>query len=246
MKRLYFILSIFLFSACAELQTVMTQFPMETSQPLTQREVASGLKEALRIGSENAANLLSTPNGFLKDEMVKILLPPEAQTIAKNIKMIPGGTKLVEDVELRLNRAAEDAVKEAAPIFASAIQEMTIADAFGILRGGNTSATSYLKEKTSSRLKALFQPKVKASLDKKLIANLSTNESWNILTGRYNKVAKSIAGQMAGLTPVETKLDAYVTQKALNGLFRKVAIEEQKIRKDPMARVTDLLKRVFG
>nr|WP_320120497.1 DUF4197 domain-containing protein [uncultured Marinifilum sp.] len=247
MKKIFTIIIISLFlSSCAEMQTVLNQYALEQNKPLTSSEVSSGLKEALRVGSVNAANILAAENGFYKDELVKILLPPEAQTISKNLSLIPGGKDLVEKVEIRLNRAAEDAVKQAAPIFASAISEMTIVDAFNILKGENNAATLYLQSKTSDKLKKLFLPKVKASLDKKLLANISTNESWNLLTQNYNKVAGSFAGKIANLKPVNTKLDEYVTDKALQALFLKVANEEKQIRKDPLKRVNNILKRVFG
>jgi hypothetical protein len=247
MKKYLIIILLPLLISCAELQTFVDEYATyEQSKPLTNGEVARGLKEALKIGSVNAANILSIEDGFYKDELVKILLPPEAQTISKNIQLIPGGKDLVDKVVLRLNRAAEDAVKEASPIFASAITEMTIADAFGILKGGDNAATEYLKGKTQGKLKELFLPKVKSSLDKKLVANISTNESWNLLTGSYNKVADSFAGKLANLQTVNTQLDEYVTNKALDALFLKVAEEEKQIRKDPLKRVSQLLKRVFG
>lgn len=245
-KKISIILISFLFASCAELQPFMDQYALTQPQPLTSTDVSYGLKEALKIGSKNASNILSIQDGFYKDELVKILLPPEAQTITKNIKLIPGGNELVEKVILRLNRAAEDAVTEAAPIFVSAITEMTIADAFGILKGENNAATVYLQNKTYSKLQDLFTPKVKASLDKKLVANLSTNESWNLLTQNYNAVADSFAGKLANLETVNTQLDEYVTNKALSALFLKVAEEEKLIRKDPLKRVNDILKRVFG
>ncbi len=228
------------------MQAVLDHYNLEQNKPLSTTEVSNGLKEALKVGSVNAAHILSVKDGFYKDELVKILLPSEAHKILKNISLIPGGKELVEKVEIRLNRAAEDAVKEAAPIFASAITEMTIADAFGILKGNDDAATQYLKNKTSDKLKDLFMPKVKASLDKKLIANISANESWSLLTSNYNKIAVSFAGQLANLELVNTKLDNYVTQKALDALFLKVAEEEKQIRKDPLKRVSNILKRVFA
>ena len=245
-KKIYIFLIGFIFVSCAELQPLIDQYAIIQEKPLSSSEVSFGLKEALKVGSINASNILSIKDGFYKDELVKILLPPEAQTITRNISLIPGGKDLVDKVEIRLNRAAEDAVKEASPIFASAISEMTIADAFGILKGGDNAATNYLKSKTSSKLKDLFLPKVSSSLDKKLIANISTNESWHLLTGNYNKVADSFAGKIANLQPVNTKLDEYVTNKALDALFLKVAEEEKLIRKDPLKRVSSILKRVFG
>lgn len=245
-RKNLFILLLFILSSCAELQTIVDQYALEDKKPLTNSDVTNGLKEALRIGSKNAASTLSIKDGFYKDELVKILLPPEAQTITKNIQLIPGGKGLVEEVEISLNRAAEDAVTEAVPIFTSAITQMTIADAFAILKGENDAATNYLRNKTYNNLKDLFLPKVKASLDKKLIANLSTNESWTLLTGSYNKVADRFAGKLANLETVSMQLDDYVTNKALDALFLKVAEEEKQIRKDPLKRVNDLLKRVFG
>lgn len=245
-RKFILLLSVLYLTSCAELQTIVNEYAVEQNKPLTSFDVSQGLKEALLIGSKQASNILSIEDGFYKDELVKILLPPEAQTISKHIKMVPGGEDLVNKVVLRLNRAAEDAVVEAAPIFASAISEMTIQDAFGILKGDKNAATQYLKNKSYSKLRDLFLPKVKTSLDKKLLANISTNESWDMLTGTYNKVAGSFAGRIANLETVNTHLDEYVTNKALDALFLKVAEEELQIRKDPMKRVSSILKKVFS
>lgn len=246
LKKSILLLALIYLTSCAELQTMVNEYAVEQNKPLTSFDVSQGLKEALLIGSKEASNILSIKDGFYKDELVKILLPPEAQTISKHIKKIPGGDDLVNKVILRLNRAAEDAVVEATPIFASAITEMTIQDAFGILKGDKNAATEYLKSKSYSKLKSLFMPKVKTSLDKKLIANLSTNESWHLLTQSYNQVASSFVGQLADMKTVNSKLDEYVTNKALDALFIKVAAEELKIRKDPMKRVSSILKKVFS
>lgn len=246
LKKFILLLSVLYLTSCAELQTIVNEYAVEQNKPLTSFDVSQGLKEALLIGSKHASQVLSTEDGFYKDELVKILLPPEAQSISKHIKMVPGGEDLVNKVVLRLNRAAEDAIVEAAPIFASAISEMTIQDAFGILKGDKNAATQYLKAKSYSKLKDLFLPKVKISLDKKLLANISTNESWDMLTGNYNKVAGSFAGKIANLKTVNTPLDEYVTNKALDALFLKVAEEEMQIRKDPMKRVSSILKKVFS
>lgn len=246
LKKSILLLSVLYLTSCAELQTMVNEYAVEQNKPLTSFDVSRGLKEALQLGSKHASQVLSIKDGFYKDELVKILLPPEAQTISKHIKKIPGGEDLVNKVVLRLNRAAEDAVVEAGPIFASAITEMTIQDAFGILKGDKNAATQYLKNKTYSKLKDLFMPKVKASLDKKLIANISTNESWSLLTKSYNQVASSFIGQLADMTSVNSQLDEYVTDKALDALFIKVAEEELKIRKDPAERVSSILKKVFS
>lgn len=219
---------------------------LETNQALTQTEVVSGLKEALRVGSDSAAMKLAKLNGYYGDPAVKLLLPPEAAIITDNISRIPGGEKLVEDLILRINRAAEDAAREAAPVFLNAIRQMTIQDAFTILKGENNAATQYLKANTFNELFNLYQPKLKSSLDKKLVAGVSANETWDNLTGQWNKVAGSMVGQVAGFKKVEVQLDSYLTNKALDGIFLKLAEEEAEIRNDPAARVTEILKRVFG
>lgn len=247
MKRtgIFLPLFILLFSGCAEIMQ-MAQQTLNENVPLTQSEVAGGLKEALIVGTTNSANILGATDGYYKDEAVKILLPPEADIIVKNIGKIPGGTQMLEDVLLKINRAAEDAVSEAKPIFVNSIKSMTVADAFGILKGEDNAATQYLHKTTYNQLFDLYRPKIKASVEKKLIGNISTGESWNQVTGKWNDIANSAIGQIAGFKPVEIELDAYLTNKALDGLFLKIEAEEKLIRKDPVARVSSILKRVFG
>jgi hypothetical protein len=229
--------------SCAELMQVVST---STDLPLTNTEIIAGLKQALAIGTDSTVARISKTDGYFRDELIKILLPPEAEVITRNLSRIPGGEKLVSDVVLRINRAAEDAAKEAAPIFIGSITGMTITDGLQILRGGDYAATEYLKRTTSEQLFNLYQPKIKTSIDKKLIGNISTTESWNTLTGEWNRIANSLIGQAAGFTPVNVKLDEYLTRKALDGLYLKIGEEEKKIRTDPGARVTDLLKRVFS
>jgi hypothetical protein len=243
-RVLPFLLTLFL-SSCAELNQLAQQ-TLNENAPLTQNEIVAGLKEALITGANNSADMLGAVNGYYKDELVKITLPPEADVIVNNIRKIPGGEDLIEDVLLHINRAAEDAAKEAAPIFANSIKSMTISDALGILNGNDHAATEYLHKTTYDQLFDLYQPKIKTSVEKELVGGMSTKESWDSLTGKYNKVANSIAGQFAGLEPFDTELEDYLTQQALNGLFVKIAAEEKQIREDPAARVTSLLKRVFG
>lgn len=239
-----FVLGFILFS-CAELEQLARQ-TLEDDKPLTQNEIIAGLKEALIVGANKSVDILGVTDGYYKDEMVKILLPPEADIIVNNIGRIPGGQQLLDDVLLRINRAAEDAVSEAKPIFVNSIRSMTINDAVGILRGENNAATMYLHRTTYDGLFDLYRPKIQNSLDKKLVGNVSTSQSWNLLTSKWNEVANSLVGQIAGLKPVQTKLDEHLTGKALNGLFLKIEDEEKLIRKDPAARATALLKRVFG
>jgi len=235
----------FIFSSCAELMQVAQQ-TLDEDRPLTQSEIIAGLKEALVVGTNSSVKILGVTDGYYKDEAVKILLPPEADIIMDNIGRIPGGQKLLDDVLLRINRAAEDAVTEAAPIFVNSIKSMTIKDAVGILKGEDNAATQYLHRTTYDQLVVLYSPKIQASLDKKLVGNVSTKQSWDALVLKWNNVANSVVGQVAGLKPLETELEDYLTEKALDGLFLKLENEEQLIRKDPAARVTDILKRVFG
>jgi len=243
-KTIIMITLIVIMSGCAELMTVLES--VSGPLPLTEAEVVSGLKEALSTGAGNAAGMLSLENGYYGDAALKILLPDEAKVIVDNISRIPGGDKLVEDVVLRINRAAEDAAKEVAPIFVNSITQMTIKDAFGILNGADNAATSYLKSTTSNELYNLYKPKIQESTEKKLIGDISTKNSWETLTSKWNTVANSIAGRMANLQPVNTDLDDYLTNKALAGMFSKVETEELKIRNEISARVTPLLRRVFG
>ncbi|MCG8582153.1 MAG: DUF4197 domain-containing protein [Bacteroidales bacterium] len=244
MKRLLYFLPIIVLTACAELTAVIDTY--NTSAPLTEADVATGLREALRVGTDSASARLGHINGYYGDEMVKILLPEEADIIVKNASKIPGGDKVIEDVILHINRAAEDAAKDAGPVFWGAIRQMSITDAFNILNGESDAATQYLKSSTYNELFKLYNPKIQASLDKEIAAGISPNMSWETLTGKWNKIADNPLAQMAGLNTVNVDLDAYLTEQALNGLFIKIAEEEEHIRKDPMARVNDILKRVFG
>jgi hypothetical protein len=243
--KLSFIAILFVFAGCAELMQIAQQ-TTSGNQPLTTNQIAGGLKEALIVGVTNSSNILGVSDGYFKDELVKILLPPEADVLVKNIGRIPGGDQLLNDVLLKINRAAENAAKDAKPIFVNSIKSMTITDAVGILKGGDNAATNYLHKTTYNQLFNLYKPKIKASVDRKLAGDISTLQAWNTLVSKWNGVSKSIVGQLAGLTPVEVNLENYLTNKALDGLFLKISDEEKKIRKNPLARTSDLLKRVFA
>lgn len=198
---------------------------------LTNAEVVGGLKEALKVGTDTATFHLGLLNGFFKDDMIKILMPPEAQQVEKTLRSVGFGN-VVDKAVLSMNRAAEDASKYVGNIFIDAISQMTIQDAFGILRGDNTAATQYLKMKTSTELTAKFTPIISKSLQ-----FTDATKYWSDVFSVYNKFSNK---------PVNTNLTAYVTQKALDGLFYHIGLEEQLIRKDPAARITDLLRKVFA
>ncbi len=231
-------------AGCAELRQIAEQF--ESPRPLTNQEVIDGLKQALTIGADSAASRLAATDGYYRDQAVRILLPPEAEIITENLSLIPGGDKLVEDLILRINRAAEDAAREAAPIFAAAVRGMTIQDGFAILRGENDAATQYLMSATWNELYGLYQPRIKSSVDRPVAGNISAGETWDVLIGQWNRIANSAVGRMSDLRPVDVELDRYLTERALDGLFLKLAEQEELIRINPAARVTDLLRRVFG
>jgi len=199
---------------------------------LSNQEIVNGLKEALSIGSQNSSNLASKVDGFYKNAAIKIPFPPEAKVMEQRLRGIGMGHQ-VDNFILALNRAAEDAAKSAAPVFKSAVTGMTISDGMSILKGGDNAATNFLKNATSLELKSRFKPIISQSLQK-----VSITQYWTPLVNAYNRIPM-----------VEKKnpdLNEYVTQKGLEGLFFLVSQEELKIRKDPAARVTDLLKKVFS
>lgn len=198
---------------------------------LSNEEIVSGLKEALAVGTNNASGQLSSVDGFFKDAAIKILMPEEAKKAEKKLRNLGMG-KLVDDAILAMNRAAEDASKSAAPIFINAVKQMSIGDAVGVLRGGDFAATSYLREKTTASLTESFRPVIETSLQK-----VDATKYWNTVFTAYNKVSAD---------KINPDLSAYVTEKALSGIFHQVGLEEQKIRKDPLARTTDILKKVFA
>ena len=199
---------------------------------LTNDEVIKGLKEALTVGTNNSSGLASKTDGYLKNPKIYIPWPEEAKEMkAKLIKM--GMQKKVTEFETSLNRAAEEAAKKAAPVFVDAITNMSIGDGFAILNGNDSAATHYLREKTTAPLKEKFMPTIKEAVTKAKVASY-----WKPLATAYNKIP--------GVKKQNPNLDDYVCSKAINGLMTLIQDEEAKIRKDPMARVTDLLKKVFG
>jgi hypothetical protein len=202
-----------------------------TKNGLSNDEIIGGLKEALSVGTNNGTNKLSMVDGFFKDAAIKILMPAEAQKVEQKLRSIGFG-KQVDNAILSMNRAAEDAAKSAAPIFINAIKGITIQDGLGILKGGDFAATNFLKGKTTSQLTEAFRPVIESSLQK-----VNATKYWNTVFSTYNTFSKE---------KVNTDLAAYVTEKALAGIFYQVGLEEQKIRKDPVARTTDILKKVFG
>jgi hypothetical protein len=235
-KNVLIISSVCMIAACEVLEDAANKFPTSTSTPaLSNGEVVSGLKEALQIGIKNSVNLTSVTDGFFKNSAIKLPFPEDAIKVKQKAIDLGMGSQ-VEKFELTLNRAAEDATKAALPIFADAITNMTIQDGFKILNGGDGAATKYLRDNTTAKLTAAFAPKVAESINK-----VKLTEYWNPIITKYNSVMAITGGQK-----MNPDLNAYVTERAITGLFKLVEQEENKIRKDPMARVTDILVKVFG
>lgn len=197
---------------------------------LTNDEIIAGLKEALSTGTVNATTLLNKTDGFLKNEAIKIVMPEEAKKVESTLRKM-GLSSVVDKAITSMNRAAEDAAIEAKDIFIDAIKGMTVKDGLTILRGGDFAATEFLKNATTDQLAQRFRPIIENSLNK-----VNATAYWEDVFKNYNRFSKD---------KVETDLTAYVTNKALEGLFHTIGLEEQKIRKDPAARATEILKKVF-
>ena len=228
MKKIFTtILVSFLFYGC----DIIKQLPQSTG--VTETEAAEGIKEALGQGLAGAVLKLNKEDGFFKDAFYKILLPDDAKKIENTLRDIGLGS-MVDKAILQINRGAEDAAGYAKPIFVNAIKSMTISDAIGLVRNGDTSATHFFRDKTTAQLTAAFLPVIKSSLDK-----VNATKYYGDMVNKYNSlpiVFKKINPDLAG----------FVTNKATNALFDLVAKEEKNIRTNFAARTTDLLKKVFG
>ncbi len=228
MKKLFAALTIiFLFSGCDVLQ----QLP--TSAGITQAEAGQGIKEALSQGLAGAVLQLNKEDGFYKDALYKVLLPPDAKKIENTLRDL-GMNSLVDKAILQINRGAEDAAGYAKPIFVNAIKEMTLQDAIGLVKNGDTSATHFFREKTTAKLMAAFLPVIKSSLDK-----VEATKYYGSVVNTYNNFPTTFK-------KINPDLPSYVTERATAALFDLVAKEELNIRNNFAARTTDILKKVFG
>lgn len=204
-----------------------------TGKGLNNDEIISGLKEALAIGTDSAAKRLSRTDGFFKNAALKILMPEEAKKAEATLRSVGMGA-LVDKAILSMNRAAEDAAGGISTIFINAVKGMSVTDGLKILKGGDFAATDYLKFATTAKLTEQMRPIIETSL-----AKVNATSYWKDVFTTYNKLS-------FGAKKVNTDLPSYVTERALNGIFYSIGLEEQKIRKDPAAQVTSLLKKVFG
>ena len=230
MKKILILVVAVSLSGCAEMQQVMNQFPQ--TQGIGGVDIAGGLKEALNNGISKQVTKLTATDGFYKNEAVKILLPEELRKVDAGLRRI--GLSALADEGLKvLNRAAEDAVKEATPIFVDAVRNMTFYDAKTILMGNESSATNYLQNSTSTALYGKFNPVIKNSFTK-----VGADKVWTNIITKYNSIPL--------VNKVNPDLTDYVTNQALNGVFKMVAVEEKNIRTNLSARTSVLLQKVFA
>lgn len=230
-KLIAFIL-ILNFTACAELQGVVNQLPQAGSSTISQLDIGNGLREALDLGIDKQVSKLTLKDGYYKNELVKILLPQELQKVDKALRDIGLGS-LADDGLKVLNRAAEDAVSEATPIFVDAVKGITFNDAKNILLGNKDAATQYLNGKTQTALYAKFNPVIKNSFTK-----VGADKIWENLINKYNAIPFT--------NNVNPDLTDYVTTEALKGVYKMIAVEELEIREKVSSRTTSLLQKVFA
>ncbi|WP_411894710.1 DUF4197 domain-containing protein [Winogradskyella sp. A2] len=230
-KQITILLALITFLSCAELQQVVNQLP-ESGGVLSNADIASGLRQALNNGIDKQVSKLTLKDGFYKNELVKILLPEELQKVDKALRTI-GLDNLADEGLKAINRAAEDAVKEATPIFVNAVKEITFNDAKNILLGEDDAATQYLTTKTKTELYNKFKPVINNSFSK-----VGADQIWNNLITKYNNLPFT--------NDVNPDLTDYVTNEALEGVYLMIAVEEKEIRTNLSSRTTDLLKKVFA
>ncbi len=231
MKKISLIFLIFLFSSCAELQTIAENIP-DNGYGISQAEIGNGLKQALEIGITQQVTKLSKENGFYGNNLVRIVLPEELQKVEKTLRDFGLGNLADKGIKA-LNDAAEDAVGEAIPIFMDAVKGMSFTDAKNILLGGEQAATNYLQTKTSAELYQKFNPVIENSF-----AKVGADRIWGNLISEYNKIPLT--------DNVNPDLTDYVTTQALEGVYKMIAVEEKDIRTNINARTTDLLRKVFA
>lgn len=231
MKKFLLLAIVPLFMGCSELQQIADSLPQE-GPAMTNTQIAAGLRQALDFGIDKQVTKLTEENGFWSNELVRIGLPPELQKVDKTLRDL-GMSNLADEGLKVLNRAAEDAVKEATPIFVNAVKEINFTDAKNILLGNDTAATTYLSQKTTDPLYAKLNPVITTSLDR-----VGATQVWTNIINRYNALPLT--------SDVNPDLADYVTQQALEGVFTMIAVEEKEIRNNFASRTTDLLKRVFA
>ncbi len=231
-RKIFLIATIFTAVSCAELQQVVNNLPQQTGNILGNADIAAGLRQALDLGIDKQVTKLTAKNGFYNNNLVKILLPEELKKVDKGLRDIGLGNLADEGLKV-LNRAAEDAVGEATPIFVNAVKDITFNDAKNILLGNDNAATNYLTSKTETVLYSKFHPIINQSFNK-----VGADKIWTNLINKYNAIPFT--------KKVNPNLTDYVTKEALKGVYKMIAVEEKEIRTKTSSRTTDLLKKVFA
>lgn len=230
-KKIILIVSLLHLVSCAELQQVVDQLPQGT-YGIGNEEIANGLREALDMGIDKQVSKLTKEDGFYKNELVKILLPEELQKVDRTLRNVGLGSLADEGLKV-LNRAAEDAVSQATPIFIDAVKGITFADAKNILMGNDEAATLYLKNATQTELYNKFNPVIKSSFER-----VGADKIWSNLIARYNNLPLT--------NNVNPDLTDYVTEEALSGIYTMIALEEKEIRTKVSSRTTAVLRKIFA
>ncbi|WP_034259152.1 DUF4197 domain-containing protein [Aequorivita capsosiphonis] len=231
-KKAFLFCAVFTLLSCAELQQVANNLPNQTGVGMDSAQIANGLRQALDKGIEKQVTKLTKPDGFYKNQLVKIMLPQELQKVDQTLRDIGLGSLADEGLKV-LNRAAEDAVNEATPIFVSAVKGINFSDAKNILLGPDNAATNYLQQRTNTALYTKFNPVIKNSFSK-----VGADQIWSNIITKYNSVPF--------VTKVNPDLTDYVTNEALSGVYKMISVEEKEIRSSVSARTTTLLKQVFA
>lgn len=232
LKKALLFCSLFVLISCAELQQVVNTLPTETGMGMDPTMIANGLRQALDKGIDKQVTKLTQKDGFYRNQLVKIMLPSELKKVDQGLRDIGLGNLADEGIKA-LNRAAEDAVKEATPIFVAAVKDITFADAKNILLGPDNAATNYLEQRTNSALYAKFNPVIKQSFSK-----VGADRIWTNIITKYNSIPF--------VAKVNPDLTDYVTTEALQGVYKMIGVEEKQIRNNISARTTTLLRQVFA
>lgn len=246
MRKIFILLTLFscllaLYTSCNDKKA-----PQAEVQVPTEEEKAQAVKDALKQGLDKATKILSSENGLMSNDTLKITLPPEAKSLMDNIKRLPKGEELLNKALAQINQAAGSSVEAIKPIISAAIDSMSVEDANRILAADDAAATAYLEKITRKPLHTACEPVILKSLEKKVVGDATARGAWINMAGMYNKMSGTTVGKLANMQPVEVDMDSYVTDKLLDAIFYLIAKEEMNIREHPGARVSKSVAKSFG
>ena len=232
LKKIFILFILSIFSTEAQIENIINNLTTKKQQTLSEEEISNGIKEALNIGVVKSCEKASNVDGFLKNDLIKIKFPEEAKKVKKSLVKI-GLKGQVNDFITSMNRAAEEASKEASEILLHAIKKMSIKDAVNILKGDDDSATNYLHQESNEEFRAIFRPIIQKSISNNKVAT-----NWKKIMTAYNSIPMT--------KKINPDINSYILEKTIEGIFTLIAQEEKKIRENPEKRVTDLLQKVFN